>query len=169
MTMRIALSAFLLAAIFMASLTCSNRQLQDEARVVESELTKLAVGDLDRSVKQGVSTTGHDIQIITLVFLIDEPVFEYRDMINTYLLGRGYAQARNISTPTEFSIAYDGLDGLIRVEAMAEVALPPASSLTELQETAPLVTGDSSETLDNGLEPVPSEPEYHRVTLKINY
>ena len=174
---RIALSVLLLAAVLITALTCTGRRLQEEAETIGAELSKPVVGDLERSVKQGVSTTGRDIQIVTLVFLIDEPVFEYRDHANAYLLDRGYVQARNISTPTEFSIAYDGLEGLIRVEIMAEVALPPTSSLTFLQETAPSnpesslpsATPDSSEVEDNGEMQLPPETEYHRVTITINY
>jgi len=169
---RIALSVFLLAVVLVASLTCSGRRLQSEAELVEAELTKPLVGELERSVKQGVSTSGRDIQTVTLVFLIDDPVFEYRDHVNAFLLDRGYAQARNISTPTEFSIAYDGLDGLIRVEVMAEVALPPASSLTGLPEPeGGLPPPDTSrdQGVDDGEEPSPPALDYHRVTIKINY
>ena len=173
---RIALSVLLLTAVLITALTCTGRRLEEEAATIEAELTKPVVGDLERSVKQGVSTTGRDIRIVTLVFLIDESVFEYRDLVNAFLLDRGYAQARNISTPTEFSIAYDGMDGLIRVEVMAEVALPPASSLTSLQDTVPSgpqgalppTTRDSGEAVDNGEKSSP-ETEYHRVTVKINY
>jgi len=114
---------------------------------------------------------------VTLIFLIDDEVFEYRGYVNTFLLDRGYAQARNISTPTEFSIAYDGLEGLIRVEVMAEVALPSSSSLTDLQETAPpeferalppQATGPG-DAVDKNVQPALPEPKYHRVTIKINY
>jgi len=88
---RIALSVFLLAVVLVASLTCSGRRLQSEAELLEAELTKPLVGELERSVKQGVSTSGRDIQTVTLVFLIDDPVFEYRDHVNAFLLDRGYA------------------------------------------------------------------------------
>ncbi len=144
---------------------------------MEAELTKPAVGDLERIVKQGVSKTGRDIQIVTIVFLIDEPVFEYRDQSNAYLLDRGYTQSMNLSTPTEFSIAYNGPEGLIYIEVMAEVALPPESLLTGLPEQAPTEPEDGlpppdtspDEGIDDGAEPPLPAPDFHRVTIKISY
>jgi hypothetical protein len=170
---RIILAALLLASILAVALACAGRRIHDEAATVEAKLTRSAIGDIERLVKPGVSTSGRDIDIVTAVFLIDQPVFEFRDFVNDFLLGRGYAQSSNISTPSEFSIGYDGFEGLVHVEVMAEVAQPPSTFPTELPEpedsrTMPPVGTEAGEDSSEG-EPADSDIGYHRVTLQISY
>ncbi len=171
---RIAVAGILLATALIAALACAGRRIHSEAALVEAELTKRAVGDLERTVKQGVSTSGRDIKIVTSIFLIDQPVFDFREEVNTFLLDRGYAQSSNISTPTEFSVSYDGLNGLIHVEIMAEVAQPPSSFPTELPEPETGGTTPSPDSLEtdadnNESKPAKGDSSYHRVTVQISY
>ncbi|OGK09170.1 MAG: hypothetical protein A2Y63_06350 [Candidatus Riflebacteria bacterium RBG_13_59_9] len=149
---------------------CNRPHTRNEAALLEEELTQPAANGIERSVKQEVSTTGRDIQTVTLVFLIAEPVFDYRDRVNSFLLGRGYCQALNVATPSEFNLIYDGLNGFMRVQVLAEVALPPASEMTQIPPLEPPEAVIPDEMSENEAEPTsPAEDDYHRITLKISY
>jgi len=153
---------------------CSRSHPRDEAALLEAELTVPALTKPERSVSWGKSTTGRDIQTVTITFLIDQPVFQYREHVNSFLLARGYTQALNITTPGEFSLVYDGLEGNLRVEVMAEMAATPASPLPQLPADTGADAGPPSSTPEDSndnaqAEPAPPETPYRKVTVRISF
>jgi hypothetical protein len=123
---------FYLPLALLLLISCASTHSRKEALLIEKELTKAAKNTPELQITSETSTTGRAIQMTTISFLIDQPVFQYRDASNKFLLDRGYSQAMNLSTPDEFNMTYDGLEGLIHVEILAEVALPPGSKMTDL-------------------------------------
>jgi hypothetical protein len=193
-----AIKLFYLPLVLLFLISCASTHSRKEALLVEKELTKAAKNTPERKTTSETSTTGRAIQTTTINFLTDQPVFQYRDASNKFLLGRGYSQAMNLSTPDEFSMTYDGLEGLIHVEILAEVALPPGSKMTELPPddlpkpgtpalgvaSPPKPTqppqGDDKGAEGNQTQPVnPTQPAHpvepptptniHKITIKISY
>lgn len=192
-TMLKGLTAYIFLAVLCAATAACGSKVRKEAEFLQANLTQGAKSEVASKTTTGTSTTGNAIQIVTLSFLTNEDVSAYRDKINELLIGRGYTQAMNLSTPNEFSLAYDGLEGRIHVEVLAEVALPGASEMTQLpaeylpKEEAkkapepPQKPVDENEAPQQGIgagakkdEPAsPQEPkiptEVHKITIKISY
>jgi hypothetical protein len=193
-----AIKLFYLPLALLLLISCASSRPRNEALLVEKELTKAAKNAPERKTASETSTTGRAIQTTTISFLTDQPVFQYRDASNKFLLGRGYSQAMNLSTPDEFSMTYDGLEGLIHVEILAEVALPSGSKMTELppedlpkpgspasgaasppnQPQPPQGDGRGAEGNEtqssNPTEPAqltepPTPTNIHKITIKISY
>lgn len=186
------LFAAIVAIILAATAACGSKT-RKEAEFLQANLTQGAKSEVETKTTTGTSTTGNAIQIVTLSFLTNEDISAYRDKVNDMLIGRGYAQAMNLSTPNEFSVAYDGLDGKIHVEVLAEVALPGASEMTQLpaedlpKEEAKKAPEPPKEPVDENQPPQqgigasgkkdevvgPKEPEtptdIHKITIKISY
>lgn len=192
--MLIRLTAYILLAAFFAATAACVSKARKEAEFLQANLTQSAKSEVETKTTTGTSRTGNAIQIVTFSFLTNEDVFAYRDKTNALLIGRGYTQAMNLSTPNEFSVAYDGLEGKIHVEVLAEVALPGASEMTQLpaedlpKEEAKMPSEPPKEAVEeNQLPPqqgigasgkkdeatAPKETEtptdVHKITIKISY
>ncbi len=187
------LTAYMLLAVLVAATAVCGSKTRKEAEFLQANLTQGAKSKVEIKTTTGTSTTGNAIQIVILSFMTNEDVSAYRDKTNELLIGRGYTQAMNLSTPNEFSVAYDGLEGRIHVEVLAEVALPGASEMTQLpaedlpKEEAKKAPEPPKEPVDENQPPlqgigasgkkdevaVPKGPEtptdVHKITIKISY
>ena len=189
-TMLIRLTAYILLTVLCAVSAACGSKARKEAEFLQANLTQNAKSEVEIKTTTGTSTTGNAIQIVTLSFLTNEDVAAYRDKVNDLLIERAYAQAMNLSTPNEFSVAYDGLEGKIHVEILAEVALPVASEMTQLpadEMPKEAAKQPPEEPLDDKRSPsqgigasgrkvettTPIEPEtptdIHKITIKISY
>jgi hypothetical protein len=186
-------TAYILLALLCAATTACGSKVSKEAEFLQANLTQGAKSKVETKTTAGTSTTGNAIQIVTLSFLTNEDISDYRSKVNDLLIGRGYSQAMNLSTPNEFNIAYDGLEGRIHAEVLAEVALPPSGGMTDLpkedlpKEPPSKAVEPPKEPLDGGKAPPkgigaqgeaekPSTPEgpmtptdIHKITIKISY
>jgi hypothetical protein len=176
--------ALALSLTLLALASCQRRAVRAEVKALEENLTAPKVGEVQRATKQAISTAGRDIQLDTLTFLTDQPVDDYRDYVNDFLLARGYSQASLLSAPGEFRIEYDGMNGNIHVIVTAEVALPPESAMTTLPEEAkpevpPAPPAEGAEGASSGSEtagaaeepppPIDESTPYRKITLEISY
>ncbi len=158
--------------------SCQRRAVLAEVQELEQYLTVPRVDEVQRATRQAVSTTGRDIQVLTLTFHTDQPVGDYREYVNDFLLARGYSQTSFLSVPGEFRLEYDGMNGNIHVIVTAEVALPPESSMTTLPEQQAPPAGEGLEGASNGddsaqpdavLPPVQESTPFRKITLEISY
>lgn len=180
--------AFLLALSF----GCASKAAH-EADLIFQHFSADSEENVEKKYEDGKTDSGAAIQIVSYSYLTKKPVLAYKQKVNEFFIGRGYTQAINLSTPNEFSLVYDGLNGKIRVEILAEVALPPASEMTQIPKdslSAPTevvdaakreaseepksgdkgpIQGIGASSKDKELKAPEPPSDIHRITIKISY